>query len=256
MSTAVAVPRFAFIKAWEWWAPTPPPPVIGADTFWLNDTAKAVVETKVNEALARVGLIQGGAPTPRFRHVLTVLSRPEREISGWIAQTQTGDTGGILVAAAGRYGIRVVRDETMVVVEEIPPTDLIELFADVLPDVPPARIPDLVVPVSRYANPRDEAYEFDMQTRHTGPDPAATMRELVNAPRSGLHQIYAAVTGRSGRRLRSNPLTAIDLTDRGRILTFVTSHGPRREAEISCVPGGRRDLVEILHATHKALIGV
>lgn len=255
MTTALAVPRFAFIKAWEWWAPAPPPPVVGGDTFWLNDTAKATVETKVNEALARAGLIEGGAPTPRFRHILGVLARPEREISAWVARTETGETGGILVAAARRYGIRLVRDEKLVMVDEIPPANLVETFVDVLPDVPPARIPELAVPLSRYDNPRDEAYEFDMQTRHTGPDPAATMRELVNARRTGLHQIYAAVAGRGGRRLRSNPLTAIDLADRGRILTFVTSNGPRREAEISCVPGGRRDLVELLHATHKALIG-
>lgn len=251
MANAVALPRFAFIKAWEWWVGAAPHPVVGADTFWFNDTAQASLEAKVNALLDKAGVAEGGVPTRKFRRALTVLARPEREVSAWVAQTDTSETGGILVAVAGRDAVRVVRDETMVIVDEVRPDGLFDALIDALPDVPAAQIPDLTIPASRYEQPRDESYEFGMQTRHTQPDPAGTVRELLDAPRTGLHQMYVGIGGRGGR-IRSNPITALDL-EQGRVLTFLGSGDNRHEPTLNCIPGGRGDLVEILEATHKIL---
>lgn len=253
MANAVAVPRFAFIKAWEWWAGTAPHPVVGADTFWFNDTAQATLEAKVNALLDQAGVAGGGVPTREFRRMLNVLARPEREVSAWVAQTETSETGGILVAFAGRDAVRVVRDETTVIVDEVRPDNLCDALIDVLPDVPAAPMQDLTIPASRYEKVRDESYEFGLESRYSQPDPAGTVRELLNAPRTGLHQMYVGITSRGGR-MRSNPITALDLTGQGRILTFLGPGENRHEPNLHCTPGGRNDLVEIFEATQKTLV--
>ncbi|MFD8497326.1 ESX secretion-associated protein EspG [Amycolatopsis sp. NPDC059657] len=74
------------------------------------------------------------------------------------------------------------------------------------------------------------------------------LRELMHARRDAVHQLYAAVRDRSGARRRSLPLSAIDLTDEGRILTYLTDNDEGEE-EINLVSATPRKLVAILAAT-------
>ncbi|MBP2331281.1 hypothetical protein JOF56_011666 [Kibdelosporangium banguiense] len=71
----------------------------------------------------------------------------------------------------------------------------------------------------------------------------------MRADRDALHQLYAAVRGRSGSRRRSLPLSAIDLTDRGRVLTFLTMNPSTGQKQINLVPGTRANLASVLKAT-------
>jgi hypothetical protein len=57
----------------------------------------------------------------------------------------------------------------------------------------------------------------------------------MGADRDAVHQIYTAVRDRSGHRRRSLPLSAVDLTGQGRILTYVNDDGNGQE-QINVLP--------------------
>jgi hypothetical protein len=145
--SAVVLPRYAFIKAWEWGGYGRPHPVIGADDLWLNDSARAVVQREVDGLLDKAGVAVNGVVMPEFRRKLAVLARAERECYGWISRH--GETGAALVAAIGREAVRVVRDDQVVVLDAVRADDLAGALVDVLPTVAGAEIGDITIPVSR-----------------------------------------------------------------------------------------------------------
>jgi ESX secretion-associated protein EspG len=242
---AIVLPRYAFIKAWEWGGYGRPHPAIGADDMWLNDAAKTVLQREVNDLLDKAGVAVNGVPRPEFRRMLAVLARAERECYGWISRH--GETGAALVAAAGREAVRVVRDDKVVVLDQVRADDLTGALLDVLPNAETAKIGEMSIPASQYSAKRSatEDYNFEMETGNRRPDPAAVVRTLMSAPRAGMHQLSAAGRDRSGQRRRGRPITVIDLRDGGRILTYVVQP-PNGEAVLHCVPGTRRALLGAL----------
>ena len=123
-------------------------------------------------------------------------------------------------------------------------------LVDVLPEVAPAEIPEIIVPESEYTKRRHatpEQYEFQMDTRSQRPSPAARVRKLMNAPSTGMHQLYSADRDRSGQRRRRTPVTVIDLAEGGRILTYVV-RPPNGEPMLHCAPGTRQALLRALGA--------
>ena len=63
----IVLPRYAFVKVWEWCGYGKPHPVIGADDMWLNDAAKQVLRREVDGILEKAGVAVGGVPAPEFQ---------------------------------------------------------------------------------------------------------------------------------------------------------------------------------------------
>lgn len=245
---AIVLPRYAFIKAWEWGGYGKPHPVAGADDLWVDDSAKQLLRREVDGLLEKAGAAVNGTPTPEFRRKLAILARAERECYGWISHH--GESGAALVAAAGGEAVRLVRDDKVVVVDPVPADDLAGALVEVLPAAASADIGAMAVPASRYFEERParrEDYELTLESRYDRPDPAARVQALMNAPRSGTHQLYTAARDRTGQRRRTRPVTVIDLAEAGRILTCV-EQPPNAEPVLNCVPGTRRALLAALAA--------
>lgn len=242
----VVLPRYAFVKAWEWGGYGKPHPVIGADDMWLDDRAKAVLQREVEGLLDKAGVAVNGVPTPEFRRKLAVLARAERECYGWISRD--GETGAVLVAAVGGEAVRVVRDDKAVVLDPVQTGDLAGALVDVLPNARSAEIGEIAIPASQFSAgrpPASEEYEFQMDTRSRPADPAELVRQLMSARRTGMHQLYAAGRDRNGQRRRGRPVTLIDLADGGRILTYVRQP-PNGQPMLHCAPGTRQAVLNAL----------
>ncbi|MFD2416428.1 ESX secretion-associated protein EspG [Amycolatopsis pigmentata] len=242
----VVLPRYAFVKAWEWGGYGKPHPVIGADDLWLDDTVKTVLRREVDGLLEKAGVAANGVLMPEFRRTLAVLARAERECYGWISRH--GETGAAMVAAVGEETVRVVRDAKVVIVDHVPIGDPPDALVDVLPDVIGAAVGEVTIPAAQYSGRRSpvaDEYEFEMETRSRRPDPAVRVHELLSAPRSGTHQLYSAGRDRTGQRRRGRPITVIDLLETGRVLTYVTQ-SPNSEPMLHCAAGTRRALTSLL----------
>lgn len=246
----ILVPKIAFLTAWEWEGHGRPPAVIGMKEFWLADEARRQLEDKVLAVLTDLGLASGGTLTKDFREALAVLAGGSQHFTAWLGDVGTGDTGGILVSTYEYEAARLLREDTMIRIDPIPPERAAESLVDALPDVAPARIEPVAVPKSGYSphlQARSEEFSFDMPTSYEGRDPVQRMRELMAGKRSGSHQLYAATAGD-----RSTPLTVIDIVGEGRVLTFV-SDAPGEEPKIHCLPGTRQNLVHTLYSTRSGL---
>lgn len=205
-----------------------------------------MLQREVDSLLERAGAAVNGVPVPEFRSTLAVLARADRECYGWVSRY--GETGAALVAAIGGEAVRVMRDDTVVVLDPVRADDLAGGLVDVLPRADGAEIGEIAIPESQYSErrpPAAEEYEFRMDSRNRRPDPAARVRTLLNAPRAGMHQLYAAERDRSGQRRRGRPITVIDLVEGGRILTYV-GQPPNGEPVLHCVPGTRHAIVSTL----------
>ncbi|WP_186382604.1 ESX secretion-associated protein EspG [Amycolatopsis rhizosphaerae] len=245
---AIVLPRYAFVKAWESGGYGKPHPVIGTDDLWLDGSARKLLQREVGGLLEKAGAAVDGVPTPEFRRKLAVLARPERECYAWISHH--GEPGAALVAAIGGEAVRLVRDEKSVILDAARADDLPGTVVDALPDARAADIGEIVIPVSQYSArgpATSEDYELTMETRQQRPDPAARVRALMNAPRSGMHQLAAAARDRSGQRRRGRTVTVIDLVEAGRILSYV-GQPPNGEPMLHCVSGTRRALLSTLAA--------
>lgn len=244
----ILLPRYAFVKAWEWGGYGEPHPVIGPGDLWLDDTAKTVLQREVDGLLEKAGVAADGVLRPEFRRMLAVLAHAERECYGWISRH--GQTGAAMVATAGGEVVRAVRDAKVVIVDRVHAGDAPGALVDVLPGVIAAAISEVTIPAARYSSRRPpvaDEYEFAMQTRTRRADPVIWLHELVNAPRSGTHQLYSAGRDRTGQRRRGRPITVIDLVETGRILTYLRQP-PDSEPVLHCAPGSRSALTSLLAA--------
>jgi hypothetical protein len=74
----------------------------------------------------------------------------------------------------------------------------------------------------------------------------------MRTERDAVHQIYAAVRGSRDGRRRSVPLSAVDLSHYGRVVTFLST-GTSQQDIINLVPGTSGKLVSLLKATINGL---
>lgn len=256
ISNPVALPRIAVHTLWGWEGLGEPHPVLDAGGMWMSEEHKARLEEGILAELAKQGLASDGHIAPELRETLRLLASAAQEIYGWVADITGGDTGAIMVAALGRDAVRLLRDERAVVLDPIPADQLAERFVEALPDVGPAAIKPISIPKSSYSPSRapveEDDFEFQLHTEYAPPDPADQLVELMRLKRTAEHKIYVAKRS-GGSRVRSDQLTAIDLADHGRILTYLAKHDG--EPHIECVPMSSGDLVAKLRLVAETLTG-
>ncbi|WP_345390117.1 ESX secretion-associated protein EspG [Amycolatopsis samaneae] len=243
----VRMPRLAFLVAWQLEELGEPHPVIGPNNYYMTDEFRTTLRQRSLDGLARLGLASaGGVLTPDFRQTLTTIARPGREFYSWSNfPDRSEDDGAILVAALGHDAVRLITDQRTVRLDPVPAERLCEHFVETLPDVPGADVRPLHVAATDFADPggRREDDPFAEPDRE-----AERLWEIMRADRDAAHQLYAAARDGSGARNRSLPISAVDLTARGRVLTYLDrdERGGRR---INLFPGNRENLLTSLGAT-------
>lgn len=251
LGEAVALPRIALLKVWEWEGFGQPDAVIGANDYWLSPDAADRLDDGVRASLEERELAVGGHLVPELRDTLRVLAQGRDRYFGWVNDVAGGTTCGVLVVAHGDEAVRLVRDEDYVGIERIYAEQLAEYMVDALPYLHPAPIEPLTVARSELGDDLDDGYPVLVSESPDGPSPVAEVRRLLGRERSGAHQLYAARRDAAGRDLISAPLTALDLTDSGRVLSVLDT-SPDDEPLVRCVPGDWDTMVhELQRAAHE-----
>ncbi|GAA3574776.1 ESX secretion-associated protein EspG [Amycolatopsis ultiminotia] len=192
--------------------------------------------------------VPAGSLTSQFETTLVTLAESRRELYSWTAfSAHPDDNGAVLVASSGRDAVRLITDNQSVRLDPVAPRELAESLVDALPGYVPARVRQLSVPKA-YLDGTD-SYGDDPLTEAS--EQADELRHLMRGERVAVHQLYAAVR-HNGERARSTPLSAIDLTGRGRVLSFVSATAAGTSQVIVCT-GNRRNLVDALNLTLDAL---
>ncbi|WP_020662618.1 ESX secretion-associated protein EspG [Amycolatopsis benzoatilytica] len=238
----VRMPRLAFLAVWSHEKLGEPPVVVEHAPMYMTDDFSEKLRVQSFGLLAQVGLASSGTPSPRLRGTLELLAGARREVYAWSHfGNRRGDNGAVLVAAAGREAVRLVTDTRSVQIEPVSPRDISASLVELLPDCQPAPIRPLRVPKDYYdsasADPLAESSASADQLRH-----------LMRAERDAVHQMHVAVRDHAGERTHSTALSAIDLADRGRILSFV-NQDDAGELHINVYSGTRARLVEALALT-------
>lgn len=251
IDTPVRVPRLALLTAWEWERLGEPHPVLGVNTYYMTDEFRADLHRRTNDLLTGLGLVSGGVLTPRFRATLATLARADRAFYSWTTFPRHGDDdGAILVAALGRDAVRLLTDDKVVQLDPVSADGLAGHFLDALPEAPAAGVRPMRVAKSAFDGRDDGSPIRALADNSRAASDVTRLRELMGAQRDAVHQIYAAVRDSSGERWRSLPLSAVDLTGRGRFLTYLTGDNA---AEIVVVPGDRRHMADALIGTMEGL---
>lgn len=243
----VVLPQLAFLTAWGMQDFGELHPIFGTSKhYWMDTEASRDLHTRTMAMLTEHRLARGDRLNPLWTQTLGVIASPDREFYGWSQHAEDGSHGGILVAAQGDQAIRVLTDGDTVALEPVPAKWLASGLLDALPDIDGASIRAVTVSQEFYDDP---------EGARSGPldDPPDTrdldyLNEVMSRPRDAVHQLYAATRDDSGDRVRSSPISAIDLTGSGRILTYVTGG-----AHIVMTPGSPREIVKTLNDTASAL---
>ncbi|UOZ03539.1 ESX secretion-associated protein EspG [Amycolatopsis sp. WQ 127309] len=219
----VVLPRLAFLTAWRMLDLGDAPAVLGTDRHhWIREDAVRELEDRTMAALTRLGLARNHRLNDLWRGSLRILAHADHEFYSW-SEHRDGGCGAVLIAARGEEAVRLVADDAAVLIEPVRPTWLATSLLDALPDADGASVPDQQLP--------DHAL------------PAW----LEQAPRDAVHQLYTARRTRDGR-IRSRPLTALDLTDGGRVLTY-----PAEDRTVVLTSGTPQAIVTLLNETHTGL---
>lgn len=244
----VRIPRLALLTAWEWEGLGEPHPVLGTNNYYMTDEFRAELQRRTLDTLTQRGLAADGVLTPRFRATLATIARADRQYYSWTNfPRRKDDAGAILVAALGRDAVRLLTDDTVVQLDPVSTDRLPDHYLDALPEAPAAGLRPMWVAKSAFDGV-DEDMPLDPLAENTHSGDLRRLRELMGADRDAVHQIYAAVRDRSGQRRRSLPLSAVDLTGQGRILTYVNTDGDGRQ-QINVFAGSRRNLLSALTTT-------
>jgi hypothetical protein len=234
----VLLPALAFLQAWEWEIRSTPPTALGRNNHWCSDETKRHLADQTLDVLAAAGLAAGGTLAPEFCETLATLARGFR-FSAYVGDIHNDRTGTAVVAVSGPNAVRAVCADDLIRIDPVPAEAAVERLIEVLPAMPPARLDPIAIPRSRYRPDRPvlrEHYEFSMSARQPRRDASDRPRQLMAAPRLGLHQVYAG---------DGAPVTIVDVAAEGRVLTF-GSQAPGEEPKINFVPGTREYLIGTL----------
>lgn len=249
----VVLPRIAFAKAWETERIGPPHPVTGVVDMWIEDDAAATVDELMWGALAEAGCydLRRGRIADDFRDLLLAIAHAPREVYCFSSH-RDGTDRAILAVPYDKTSLTiVVAGELMSIAETTP--GLAHAVVTELPGHPPSVIREFIVPQHEYDTHGNRGgsddYGLDTTADHTaGPvDPAENLRTIMASPRTAGHQLYAAVRN-GGARRSSVPLTAVDTTGHGRVLTYLRP-GPYGGMDIACGPGDDRNIASTLDNT-------
>lgn len=243
----VVLPKMAFLAAWGMIdLDGPLPPAIGTNYhYWTTSEARRTLETRALEALATLGLARNGRLNVLWRNTLTVLAQADREYYSF-SNFAGGGSCSILVASGDGDAIRAIIDDNVIALEPVEDKWHATALLDTLPDVPGAALRPITV---------SKAFYDDPEHGRTGPlaEPVDTTErdhlvEVMRRERAAVHQIYTA-RRENGQRLRSTPITAIDLADNhGRVLTYATA-----DEHIVMLPATSRDFILTVNDTMNGL---
>ncbi|WP_406640965.1 ESX secretion-associated protein EspG [Amycolatopsis sp. WGS_07] len=229
------MPRPVFLALWHAENLGKVPVVVEDTPMYLTEEGAAEREKRTRELLAQLG-----ETAKALLDTLKLLATARHEVYGWTDfGTHQEDNGAILVAASGREAVRLITDAEFVQLDPVAPNELAACLVMAMPECPPASI--RVMRVSR------EYYDggsADPLAEEGGE--ADELRYLMRAPRDAVHQLHAAVRDERGRRY-SSPLSVIDLSGRGRVLSFQSTRDG--EAQISVYPGNRASLIDAVDRT-------
>ncbi|MFF0146819.1 ESAT-6 protein secretion system EspG family protein [Amycolatopsis sulphurea] len=244
----VRIPRPAFLAAWEFEGLGAPPVVVEQTASYTAAGFGAELRRRSLELLGQFGLAADGALAPQLRAALKLLAGARREVYAWSDfGGHREDNGAILAAAGGGEAVRLITDGRAVRIEPVSPRKLSSSLVEALPACEPARIRPRQVPKAYYDA---DGYSDDPLTESSAS--ADDLRHLMRAGRDAVHQLYAAVRDGAGERVRSMPLSAIDLTGRGRILSFVNDDAAGAP-QINVYSGTRAHLTDALDLTLREL---
>lgn len=256
----VLLPLLAVDRLWAWAELGDVHPTLGIGDFWVAEEARPQVEDAVYEVLGQEGLGTRDNPPPEIIGTLRLIATATEEYYAWIDDIADGDAGALLVAAKDDEAVVMGRDQRGMVLEPVGAEDLAERFVDSLTKVEAADIPNLTVPKAAFdATPTEEVGDdedaFDFAYAPDQPDevdPTAKLRELMQAKRAMIYQIYAARRSDDGLRKTAGPYSALDIVAQGRVLAFETT-AEGGEPTIKCLPGSRENLVKALTEANEAL---
>jgi hypothetical protein len=247
VDSAVVLPKMAFVTVWELENLGEPHPVIGPNNYYMTDEFRAELHRHTYASLEELGLAAEGLVSEELRRTMHVIASSDRQFYGWSSTAHGGDDA-ILVAALGRDAVRIATDDEVILLDPIPAETLTEHFVEALPEVPAAHVMPVTVPESQLDDPSGFTNSSPLaQLADTGP--VDYLNNVMRAQRDAVHQLYAAVRGRSGERRRSMPLSAIDLTGQGRVFTFLNKHPKTGQKQINLLPGTPANLISVLEAT-------
>ncbi|WP_134733792.1 ESX secretion-associated protein EspG [Amycolatopsis nivea] len=234
------MPRSVFLALWH-------EENLGKAPVVVEDTPMYLTEEGAAERAKRTrGLLEDlGETADALRGTLKLLATARHEVYGWTDfGTHQEDNGAILVAATKPDAVRLITDAEFVQLDPVSPDELAACLVMAMPECPPASVRAMRVSREYYEN--------------GGADPLAEeggeadeLRYLMRAPRDAVHQLHAAVRDGRGERRYSSPLSVLDLSGRGRVLSFQTTNGG--EAQISVYPGNRASLID---AVNRALVSL
>ena len=243
LERAVVLPKLAFTTAWTMLDLGDPPPVLGTGIhYWMSDEVRRDLHEETIALLAEHGLARRDRLNPLWRATLRVISAPDREFYAW-SGLRDGTQRASLIALRDDEGVCLLsRDETVEVRPVRVKWPATSLF-DTLPNLPGAPIQTVILPRTPDDNHPDPLAE-PSDNRDRG-----HLAEVLSRPQDAVHQLYTARRDESGRRTRSLPITALDLTDQGRVLTYLTE-----DDRITLVSGTPRTVVKTLNDTHDGLL--
>ncbi|ANN16107.1 hypothetical protein SD37_10970 [Amycolatopsis orientalis] len=252
----LVLPKLALLTVWQWHADALGAlhPVFGTNgAYYMPEGTAERIDAGTWELLSEQRLARGRRVNPLLLDTLRVVAGADREFYGWTAYPSASkrDGGGFFTGVRDRDAVRVLVDDDAVIlqplpdhrslaadlVEVLPPADSAEIRNLSVPRTPPAR--PVVAGRSPLAHPEPEAGDPDRDL----------IADLMHAPRDATHQMYTAVTDARGRS-RSVPITAVDLTGHGRVVTFTNTDDDGTEYIHAASGGG---LVRLLENTNRAL---
>ncbi|MFD9961651.1 ESX secretion-associated protein EspG [Amycolatopsis sp. NPDC058986] len=242
----VVLPKVAFLTAWEMIDLGDPHPVIGTNLrYVMTDDFARRLHARTMELLGDHGLARHNRLNGLWRSTLRVINGAEGEYYGWSA-FQDGTSCAVLVAHRGGVAVRVVVNDSIVVIEPVAPKWFATTLLDTLPEVPAAPVRTVSVPRGFFDDPHPVSASPLAEPPDTGD--VDYVKQVMAEPRDAVHQLYTARRAEDGSRLSSCPITAVDLTGRGRVLSFET--GDEHVVLKAATP---RDFVLTLNTTHESL---
>src|SRR5690606_1641937 len=258
ISDTVELPLIGLDWLWKSVAPGPAHPALGIGDMWVAEDDRPRVAQAINEGLGQQGLGSLNEPAPELVATLRLLATASEEYYAWVNGVTSNFTGAVLVAGNGTEAVRMARDQQAIGFAPAPTEDLAGLLVDAFKPTDPADIPKLSMPKKDFSVEApaqdahdDEEFTFTYEEDRDEVDPATRLRNLMQAKREAIYQIYTAKRSGGTSRKRVGPYAVVDIIDEGRVVTFVDESGA--EPMIQCLPAGRDDLVKVLTEAHAAL---
>ncbi|HEY4023005.1 MAG TPA: ESX secretion-associated protein EspG [Pseudonocardiaceae bacterium] len=231
--------------------------------FWLDEEGERQALQRAGDDMAMHGVLMGRDLSPDFREALEILARPNVEYFGWIGVRSTEERGesniAVLAASVGQDGVLAIRDGDQATIGPCSADGLAETLVDKLPNVAAGRGRAVNLPEremrqlrARRGNgapgevPGLPPEAFNVFPRQSMAEDARDLFTVLELPRSGGGELYAAARSRGGERRRCpHPLVYMD-TDQGRWITQLSGDQPG-ERWMVAAPASRSLLISKLH---------